>query len=352
MAKAIRWTDEKVKALSLPEGKAESRTCVETGLYLFVRRKRDGSLSKTWQYRAQVNGSRRWLSLGPYPAVRLAVAREELRRHQEIQAQARKGEADHPVLAARTARRAAAGEPSVEEAFHEWLDDKRLGSPRIGGAPVRERTLKLLQDAFNGDIKAKAGEVKISKISPDLIQSCIDAPRRRGAPSQAAYVYKTWRGLVNFAKKRRYVVGQDPMDGIDNPKPYRPAPVVAASDKDLKIFFRVLAEAKLSPSTRIAYELQLLTGVRPDEAVSALLDEFDLKKRIWHIPAERVKTREAISIYLSDQALALVEEAMALPRSEENPYLLPGRGDGKQGPAVASRSLKRLSERLTEAGAM
>lgn len=345
----IKWTDEKVRALKLPEGKREYRAVVDFGLYIFLRQKSGGEVAKQWQFRAQVNGARRWLSLGSYPAVGLAEARRQLLAHQTIQQAANRGEADHPALVARVARKKASEEPTVSEAFQEFLDDKRLGSPRTGGKPVRDRTLSILTANFDGDIKDKAGDVKISKVTQDLIQSTIDAPRKRGAPSQAAQVYKTWRGLINFAKKRRYIHGLDPMDGIDNPKPYRPAPVVAASDAELISLYKVLAEAFVSPSTRLAFELQLLTGVRPDEAVGAPLSEFDLSKRLWNIPKERVKTREAISIHLSDEALDVVKRAMSLAR-DDNPFLFPGRGDGPQGKAAASRALKRMGDRLEELG--
>lgn len=345
----IKWTDEKVRALKLPEGKREYRAVVDFGLYIFLREKSSGELAKQWQFRAQVNGARRWLSLGSYPAVGLAEARRQLLAHQSVQQAANRGEADHPALVARVARKKASEEPTVSEAFEEFLDDKRLGSPRTGGKPVRERTLSLLNANFAGDIKDKAGDVKISKVTQDLIQSTIDAPRKRGAPSQASQVYKTWRGLINFAKKRRYIQGFDPMDGIDNPKPYRPAPVVAASDSELVAFYTALEEAAISRSTRLAFELQLLTGVRPDEAVGAPISELDLSKRLWNIPKERVKTREAISIYLSDEALAVVEEAKSLTVAG-NPFLFPGRGDGPQGRAAASRALNRMGARLEALG--
>lgn len=348
--KAIRWTDEKVRALKLPEGKKEYRAVVDVGLYIFLRAKADGSVSKQWQYRAQVHGTRRWLSLGAYPGVGLADARRELLSHQSVQTAAKKGEADHPALVARTARRKSSKEPTVTEVFEDMLADKRLGSPRTGGKPLRDRTLKILQDNFDGDIKARAGEVKISKTSQELIQSCIDAPRKRGAPGQAAQVYKTWRALVNHAKKRGLLTGRDPMDGIENPKPYRPAAVVAATDAELKTLYKVMESASISGSTRLAFELQLLTGARPDEAVGAPLAEFDLPNRLWRLPADRVKTHEAIDIYLSDEALAVIEKAKSLPRLEGNVYLFPGRGLGPQGRAAASRALARMAERLQELG--
>ena len=232
MAKAIRWTDEKVKALKLPSGKAEHRSLVEPGLYLFLRKRSSNDIAKQWQYRAQVDGVRRWLSLGADPAVGLAKAKAELAMHQAVQEQAKKGEADHPALAARSARREKKAQPTVAEAFERWLADKRLGSSRKQGKPVRQRTIDVLIENFNADIRARIGDAKFATVSPEALRGCIDAARRRGSPGAAAHVYRTLRGLVNFAIRRSYV-DADPMRTIENPKPYRPQPVNAANDTEL-----------------------------------------------------------------------------------------------------------------------
>ena len=68
--RATKWTDAKVAAMKLPVELKEQRVLVAPGLYLHLRRKADASTSKHWQYRAQVEGVRRWLALGAYPAVR------------------------------------------------------------------------------------------------------------------------------------------------------------------------------------------------------------------------------------------------------------------------------------------
>jgi hypothetical protein len=132
-----------------------------------------------------VAGVRRWLSLGAYPAVSLAAARAELLKHQAAHEAAKKGEADHPVIAARFARKAAKALPTVNEVFDEWIADKRLGSARKGSKPVRQRTIDVLKENFDADIGARIGDAKIAKLSREAIQSCIDAPRKRGAPGSA-----------------------------------------------------------------------------------------------------------------------------------------------------------------------
>ena len=102
-----------MSSLKLPVTANEQRTLVMPGLYPHVRRKVDGTVSKHWQYRAQVEGVRRWPSLNAYPAVGLGKAAEEMLVHGKAHEAAKKGEADHPVIAARFARKAAKKQPTV-----------------------------------------------------------------------------------------------------------------------------------------------------------------------------------------------------------------------------------------------
>lgn len=346
--RATKWTDAKLAAEHLPEGKNELRKLIEPGLYLYLRRKADGKASKQWQYRAQVDGVRRWLSLGSYPEVSLAKANAERLKHDQVLVAARKGEADHPVTAARQARQAVKQQPTVSELFDEWIADKRLGSSRKGGAPVRERTITVLKENFDLDIKGRIGESKVAMLTRQAVQDCIDAPRRRGAPGAAAHVFRTLRGLINFAVKRGHIEGADPMRGIENPKPYRPAPVVAANDEELATLFQVLDGSKrMWPATKLAIEFQLLTGARPAEVRLATWPEFNLARATWTIPEERVKTGRAFRVHLSPQAVEVLKRALLL-RGEKSDFVFPGaKGKAFEKMAIA-RALSRLAKRAGE----
>ena len=347
--RATKWTDEKVKALKLPADKIEERQLVAPGLYVHLRRKADASIAKHWQFRAQVDGVRRWLSLGAYPAVGLGKANEEMLAHQRAHEAAKKGEADHPVIAARFARKAAKALPTVAEVFAELVDDKRLGSARKAGKPVRQRTIEVLRESFDGDITERIGDAKVAKLTREALQACIDAPRKRGAPGAAAHVYRTLRGLMNFAIKRGYITGADPLRGIENPKPYRPAPVNAATDSELLALLGELDSSRVWQSTKLAIEFQLLTGARPGEVRSAAWSEVRIDRALWLIPADRVKSGREFRIHLSRPALALLEQAKAL-RSDRSDLVFPGSNGGAMEKMAVARALSRLAERTEAQG--
>jgi integrase len=347
--RATKWTDEKVKALKLPAHKTEQRILVAPGLYIHVRRKADGTIGKHWQYRAQVGGVRRWLSLGAYPAVTLAKANEELLSHQKTHEAAKKGEADHPVIAARFARRAAVAIPTVAEVFNEWIADKKLGSARKAGMPVRQRTIDVLTENFNSDIRDRIGDAKVGKLTREAIQACIDGPRKRSAPGAAAHVYRTLRGLVTFAIKRGYIEGGDPLRGIENPKPYRPAPVNAATDKELVALLRAVDDSHLWACTKLAIDFQLVTGARPGEVRLATWSEVRPDRAQWIIPAERAKSGREFRVHLSPQALAIVRQAQE-HKSDKSDLVFPGAGGGAMEKMAIARALSRLTERVAEKG--
>lgn len=62
-------------------------------------------------------------------------------------------------------------------------------------------------------------------------------------------------------------------------------------------------------TTRIALKLAPHLFVRPGELRHAEWSEFDFEKRIWRIPATKMKMRTEHVVPLSRQALAIIEEA-------------------------------------------
>lgn len=77
-----------------------------------------------------------------------------------------------------------------------------------------------------------------------------------------------------------------------------------------------------------AVRLMLLTGCRPQEAIQAKWDMFDLEARTWTMPSHHVKQRRQHVAPLSDAAFSLLE-AMKAEASEDATYLFPGK-DGEK----------------------
>jgi integrase len=68
------------------------------------------------------------------------------------------------------------------------------------------------------------------------------------------------------------------------------------------------ARLGLHPTIKIAIKLMILTLARPGEVRFAVWSEFDFRKRIWAIPAGRMKEDRPHVVHLSDQTMELLKE--------------------------------------------
>ena len=157
----------------------------------------------------------------------------------------------------------------------------------------------------------------------------------------------------NFAIARSYIAGADPLRGIENPKPYRPAPVNAANDAEIVSLFKAMDTSKMWPGTRLAIEPERLTGARPTEVRLATWSEFDLARRTWAIPSDRVKSDRAFRVHLSPQAVDVLERArvqrdgMGASSTDADLVFKGAKGKAMEKRAVG-RALARLAERAAK----
>jgi len=82
--------------------------------------------------------------------------------------------------------------------------------------------------------------------------------------------------------------------------------------------------------------------VRPSETASTRCGEIDLDEALWHIPAERMKSKKAHTIPLSSQCLALLE--LLKPINGKSEYVFPSDRDPRKhtNPSTANTALKRM----------
>lgn len=344
------WLD----ALALAPGTRDARFAIDDALFVRLRSRRDG-VTKIFEYRAQVAGKRRYLTLGAFgPGFGLAEARTRALDLHSGAAAARRGEQDHPAIAERQRREGRRSDPTIAELFDLWIADKRIGSPRKRGEPVRERTIAILRENFDADIRKRIGDAKTATIQRDALKRCVDAARKRGRPGAAAHVWRTLRGLVRYAVAEGFLAA-DPMAGIPNPRPYSPrqGEANAGSDADIVALLAELDESpRISPSVKLAIEFGLLTGARPGEVRLASLAEVDRDAARWTIPADRVKTGRTFAVELSPQALALLERT----QPAKSGWLFPGDkvdAHGDHAPLdkmAVARVLARIADRVAQRG--
>ncbi|WP_373937683.1 integrase domain-containing protein [Vibrio kanaloae] len=112
--------------------------------------------------------------------------------------------------------------------------------------------------------------------------------------------------------------------------------------KELPELMRAIANANIKKTTRCLLEWQLHTMTRPAEASNARWDELDLENNVWIIPAERMKKRKEHRIPLTSQMLALLDTIKTISGHRE--FIFPSDKDPKKPchSQTANAALKRM----------
>jgi integrase len=105
---------------------------------------------------------------------------------------------------------------------------------------------------------------------------------------------------------------------------------------------QALSTASIKLATRCLIEWQLHTMSRPGEAAGTMWSELDFDKKLWTIPAERMKKRREHIVPLTEQSIALLE--LMKPISGHREFVFPGDRNPKthMNESTANMALKRM----------
>lgn len=98
--------------------------------------------------------------------------------------------------------------------------------------------------------------------------------------------------------------------------PALPYPEVGAAIK-------LVRQADVTPSSKLALEFLVLTATRSGEVRKATWREIDIETKIWTIPAERMKARRTHRVPLSNRALHILKSAASLPNPNPDRLIFP-----------------------------
>jgi integrase len=299
----IRNAKPAVKSYKLSDG---------GGMYLFVTR--EGA--RYWRMDYRVDGKRRTLALGVYPAVTLATART---RREEARAMLAEG-AD-PSSAKKATKLAAklASENTFEAVAREWI-----GRQRSRLAP---RYCALVLARLEADIFPQIGSRPIADIgAPELLEA-LRKVEKRGVPETARRLRQTCGQVFRYA----IATGRakdDPAPALRGAlgSPGRRRGHRAMTLNEVPNFLTALEGYDGDPRTRLALRLMVLTFARTTELRAARWSEFeklDEDEPLWRIPADRMKMKREHIVPLSPQAVTVLRELRKLPGSGASPFLFP-----------------------------
>jgi integrase len=279
---------------------------------------------KSFIYLYRFKEKSRFLTLGDYPRMSLADAHKA---HAEARKKLEQGiDPGAEAVAEREEERKA---PTVATLADEYLE--KWARPRKRSWREDERILQK-------DVLPVWGHRKAREITRRDVIRLLDEIVDRGAGIMANRTLAVIRKMFNFAVSRD-IVPVSPCLAVRAPAPEQRRDRVLTTD-EIRAFWHGLEGAKMAEGTKLALKLQLVTGQRKAEIVTAAWNEIDFTEKWWTIPAEKVKNRLPHRVPLSPLALELLQAAKNI--TSNSPWIFPSPRAGKHiTPEAVDHALRR-----------
>lgn len=306
---------------AIKPGDTRRRLSDGAGLYLLLFVKGG---SHGWRLDYTFQGRRKTLSLGTYPSIGLAVARqkaEEARQMVSAATDPSTARQQQKFSEARTreiGRLVDAGLPvpeSFEAVAREWYERQ---APSWAPSHAEKIIRRLERDVFPW-----LGSKPIRSITPPELLQVLRRVEEGGA------IVTTHRVQQNCGQMFRYAVAIGVLDSDPSRDlrgalpPWRPEHYPTLTDpRRVGQLLRDIDAYEGGYITRCAMKLSPLLFVRPGELRRAEWREFNLDASEWRIPAPKMKGRVMHIVPLVAQALAVLQELKSL--TGPSGWVLPG----------------------------
>lgn len=290
----IKAVKPKEKPYSLPDGH---------GLVLLVQ----PSGAKWWRYRYRFNTTAKMLSMGVYPEVTLKEARNQQARFRELLSQ---GIDPSQYRQEQKQQKAIAAENSFESIARLWWNHWKHGrTERHAGYTIRR---------LEADVFPIIGNKPLTQLTAPMLLMAIKRIETRGALDIAKRALTTCGQVFRYAvahglAERNPAADIKPSDVL---KPSNKANYSRLDQKELPELLRKIDVYDGQPLTKLALQLMALTFVRTSELIGARWEEIELDKKLWRIPAERMKMKAPHVVPLADEAMAVLEKIKKLAADE------------------------------------
>ena len=314
----MRLSATKAKALCNP-----GRYSDGDGLHLFIGK----TGKKSWVHRITIDGKRRDIGLGGYPAVSLAQARIRASDNRAAVADGKdpladKRKPDMPTLreAAYTVHKENKPRWRNEKHAAAWIQTlERYAFPMIGNKPVD-----------------KIGRADVLTVLNPIWST---------KPETARRVRQRLRTIFHWAMAYGFIEINPAGEVINGALPSMPkvkAHFRAMPYEEVRSALETVEASQASKAAKLCLRFLVLTSVRSGEARGARWDEIDLKGRVWRIPSRRMKAGSEHRVPLSKQAVELLSEASALRDETDLVFPSPQRRRGQLSDMTLTKVLRSL----------
>ncbi|MGM0571886.1 MAG: integrase domain-containing protein [Pseudomonadota bacterium] len=298
---------------------------------LQLRVKPTGTRVWLFNYRKPFTGTRTNIALGQYPGTSLAAARQRRLECLALLEQDTDPKS-HREEIQRIQKEAHSN--TLKKVANDWLSIKREKvTPGHAADIQRSLELHVFPRLGNHPVTRLTARETIDVLKPIGARGSLETVKRLCQRLNEIMDYGVNTGLLEH----------NPLAGIG--KAFAPpgkAHMPTLKPDQLPDLMGDLNSASIRVTTRCLIEWQLHTMVRPSEAAGARWDEIDIKRALWHIPAERMKKKRPHTVPLSSQALALLEHVR--PISGHLEYVFPADRNPRKHThqQTANAALKRI----------
>ena len=263
------------------------------GLYLYVQ----PTGARSWIQRLVIRGRRCELGLGSVSLVSLAEAREQALANRKL---ARSG--GDPLADKRRLRSV----PTFAEATVTVVEQKRAGWKNPVQATDWRQTLE--RHAF-----PRIGRMPVSEVtSADVL--AILTPIWHTKPIAAKYVRQRLHAVLEWAIAMN-LRDDNPCDRVRpvlGPQGNIVQHMAALPHREVAGALATVRASGANATVLLAFEFLVLTAARSGEVRGARWAEMDTQRRVWAIPAARMKAKREHRVPLCSRALDLLAEARTL----------------------------------------
>jgi len=324
---AIEALKPRTRAYSASDGR---------GLGLEVR----ANGAKYWRFRYNFDNKPKLLSLGVYPDVSLAQARERRETARKLVAEGIDPSAKRKDDKALKLEK---GFNSFEQIANQWFEHWQITHSVRHGDNVKSR--------LERNVYTVLGALPISEITTPQIVKCIKAIAVRGANDIAKRCHQNIgqifrHAIANGFAERNPAADVRPSDIIA----LKPAINMARVDEsELPDLLRAIDAYNGSNVTRLATKLMVLTFVRTGTLIGTPWSEIDFEAKLWRIPPARMKMNNAHLVPLCSQSIELLKTLKIL--TGKTPLLFPSEkgwqtDDANEHKCMSNNTILKALERM------
>lgn len=327
---------------TLKVSRAKSKGLIADGGGLYLRVAEGGT--KSWIFRYGSVGKLRDMGLGPVHTISLAEARELATECRKLRLQG------IDPIAQRNAQRATQKAAEAKAMTFVECAERYMASHEGAWSNATHR--KQWVGTLRSYVYPVIGAHAVAAIGTAAVMKVLE-PIWMTRTETASRVRGRIEAVLDWAKARGYRDGDNPARWRGHLDHLLPARAKVQKTKHLPAlpyneigaFMAKLRDEDSIPAR--ALEFVALTAARLGEVLGATWDEIDLARRVWTVPASRMKAGKEHRVPLSDAAAQVLETMQTMRQGE---LVFPGGNDRQITRLAVLRVVKRLAGDVTTHG--